>query len=682
MNMQERDFLLYEWFFKRQQLRLICCFSIFLFSTYNSPILGQSAQNKVVVLDFQNETIEKNTEIILDGGWEFYWNALIEPGNFSGNAPPERILLDNWTTFKLSETENLPPLGYATYRIAFSLPKERPHISLYIPATYASSKTWINGELVSEIGRVGTTKAETLHRRFPQILPLSTDETNFEIVIQVANFYHNKGGINKAFIVATTEHLQNIKSKHVIADMIFIGSLSFIGIFFLLFFLFYWNKDRAVLYFAILCLALAYMALSDRYAPFAEIFESVSWILLTKIEYIALFIAGAGASLFFYTIFSNFVPKIYQKIIIYTFCALVLLMVCMPAPHFTKFVFPFLILLAINLLYVLFIIIKAITSKRRESILLLISMLFASFIFYAHIYIFLGTNGNAIVYVNFGYIIVFLLLSMLLMTRFSDSFRELEKAKAYALEQKREISEKSKELSNVNLELKENLRQLKAYNTELNSFNHIVSHDLKAPLVAMHSLVSFIEEDLDIPIDKEANNHFDALKGRISKMYALINGLLEYSKVAQGKKSKETFSFNNLLRETINIVDPEKKHTIHLPEKDNEIYTSKIELEHVFLNLINNAIKHCDKEKAIIHISLSKSSNTYMFSIRDNGPGIDKRYHAKVFDMFYQLNEYAESEGTGIGLTIVKKIVSGNQGTISIESKEKVGTTIKFSWKV
>lgn len=680
--MRERFYLVHEYLFKRQQLRLLCCFCIFLFSACCSPSFGQSASNEVVVLDFQNETIEKNTEIILDGGWQFYWNALIEPGNFAGHAQSKNKLLDNWTTFKLSEAENLPPLGYATYRIAFSLPKERPQVSLYIPAAYASSKTWINGRLVSEIGRVGTTKTETLHRRFSQILPLNTDETNFEVVIQVANFYHNKGGIDKAPIISTTEHLQNIKSKRVIADMIFIGSLSFIGIFFLLFFLFYWNKDRAVLYFAILCLALGYMSLSDRYAPFAEIFESVSWVLLTKIEYAFLFMAGASASLFFYTIFSSFVPDLYRKIIIYSFISLVGLMVILPAPYFTKLVFPFLILLAINLLYVLFIIIKAITSKRHESILLLMSTLLASFIFYAHIYIFLGANGNAIIYVNFGYILVFLLLSMLLMTRFSNSFRELEKAKVLALEQKREISEKSKELSNVNSELKENLRQLKAYNAELNSFNHIVSHDLKAPLVAMHSLVSFIEEDLEIPINKEANNHFDALKGRISKMYALINGLLEYSKIAQGKKSKETFSFNDLLREIINIVDPEKKHTIHLPEKDNELHTSKIELEHVFLNLINNAIKHCDKEKVIIHISFSKTSYKYMFSIRDNGPGIDSKYHAKIFEMFYQLNETKESEGTGIGLTIVKKIVSGNYGAISIDSKEKIGTTITFSWKI
>ena len=634
------------------------------------------------MLDFQNETIEDNTEIILNGGWQFYWNAFIEPGNFVGQTQLRNKLIDNWTTFKLSEAENLPPLGYATYRVAFSLPKKRPNVSLYIPAIYASSKTWINGKLVSEIGRVGITKEETLHRRFSQIVPLNTDETNFEVVIQVANFYHSKGGINKAPIVATTKHLQNIKSKRVIADMIFIGSLSFIGLFFLLFFLFYWNKDRAVLYFAILCLSLSYMALSDRYAPLAQIFESVSWILLTKIEYIILFTVGLFASLFFYTIFSNFAAIIYKKIVIYSFSGLMLLTIFTPAPYFTKFVSPFLIFMAINLLYVLFIIIKAITSKRRESILLLISMLFASFIFYAHIYIFLGTNGNAIVYVNFGYIIVFLLLSMLLMTRFSDSFRELEKAKAFALSQKKEISEKSKELSKVNLELKENVRQLKNYNAELDSFNHIVSHDLKAPLVAMHSLVSFIEEDLDIPIDKDANNHFNALKGRISKMYALINGLLEYSKIAQGKKNKETFSFNNLLKEIIAIVDPENKHTIHLPEKDNNIHTSKIELEHVFLNLINNAIKHCDKDTAIIHISYSKSSNKYIFSIRDNGPGIDSRYHAKIFDMFYQLNENKESEGTGIGLTIVKKIVSGNHGTVSIESKEKVGTTIKFSWKI
>lgn len=675
MRLQTRNLLVHKF------LKCIGCFVALLFSI---QALGYEQQQNTgnTTSNFQNIAIDSSSEIMLDSDWEFYWNALIEPGNFDARIPVKKVSLDNWTTFQLSETETLPSFGYATYRILFSVPKERPHISLYIPAIYASSNTWINGKLVSKIGHVGTSKDATLHRRFSQIIPLSTSETEFEVVIQVANFYHNKGGINKPIILGNSKHLQRIQSKKVIADMIFIGSLSFIGIFFLLFFLFYWNKDKAVLYFALMCICLAYMALSDRYAPFAEVFESVSWIFLTKVEYIFLFFAGTTASLFFNSVFSGFVHKMYPKVIVAIFCLLSLLAIILPAPHFTKFVAPFLLSMVVNLLYVTFVIIKAITSKRRESLLLLTSMLLASIVFYVHIYVFLGTDGNSIVYVNFGYIIVFILLSMLLMTRFSDSFRELERAKEFALEQKKEISIKSKELSKVNTELKENLRQLKSYNVELDNFAHIVSHDLKAPLISMHTLVSFIEEDLETVIDEDAENHFRLLKERITKMNALINGLLEYSKVAKGNKTKESFSLIDLLHEVINVIDPKHVNTIHLPNEDIELFASKIELEHVFQNLISNAIKHNDKEKIVVHVTASKRANEYIFSVRDNGPGIEAKYHRKIFDMFSQLTISKEIESTGIGLSIVKKIVTENYGIISVNSEKNTGTTINFTWRI
>ncbi len=662
-------------------LKFIYCILILLLST--NRLFGIQQENKnTIIVDFQKTPISKHKEILLDSGWDFYWNELIKPGYFDSEKKPEKISLHSWTELSLSNEKKLPSFGYATYRLHFSIPKERPHVSLYIPAAYSSSKTWINGKLISEIGRVAISKPKVQHRRFTQIIPLNTHDTDFEIVIQVANFYHNKGGIDQPLLLAETNHLYSIKKRKTIADMIFIGCLGFIGTFFLLFFLFYWNKDKAILYFGIACVSLAYMALSDRYAPFTEIFESISWIFLTKIEYISLFLAGTTASLFFYTIFSNFTHKTYSRILVFSFWTLSILVILLPAPYFTKLVFPFLILMIINLVYVTYIIIRAFIGKRHDSLLLLISMFLGSIVFYVHIFVFLGKKGDAIIYVNFGYILVFLLLSMLLMIRFSNSFKELEIAKEFALEQKKEIFIKSNELSKLNFELEENVKQLKNYNTELDSFNHIVSHDLKAPLVAMHTLVSFIEEDLGTILDDNAKNHFNLLKGKISKMNALINGLLEYSKVAKGKKNKELFHLNDLLKEVVDVINNQEKNSIHFPNKNLEIYASKIELEHVFQNLISNAIKYNDKEKGIINITATKLEKEYLFSVQDNGSGIDSKYHSKIFEMFSKLNVNDEIESTGIGLSIVKKIVSANKGAITVESEKGIGTTINFTWKI
>tara|TARA_B100000809_G_scaffold176669_1_gene174085 strand:- start:12100 stop:14121 length:2022 start_codon:yes stop_codon:yes gene_type:complete len=671
-----------NWLLNNQFLRFICFFVILFFSIPNS--FGHEQQeNNVTKIDLQNTLINNDTEITLNSGWAFYWNELIEPGNFNTTKPFTLVSLDNWTQFNLPNNDKLPSFGYATYRLTISIPKERPHVSLYLPAVYASSKIWINGKFFSEMGRVGKIKEKTLHRRFSQIIPLNTDETNFEIVIHVANFYHNKGGIDKPLILGSSYRLHDLKSKRIMADMIFIGCLGFIGVFFLFFFLMYWNKDKAILYFAILCISLSYLALSDRYAPFTVVFNSVSLMLLTKIEYVSLFLAGAAGSLFFNNIFSNFIYKAYSKIIIFSFLLLVLLVIFLSPLHFTKFLLPFLILVVTNLIYITFVIVKGIIAKRHESFLLLVSMILGSVIFYIHVFFFLGENGFIMIFANFGYIIVFLLLSMLLMTRFSRSFKELERSKELAILQKKEISIKSNQLLKVNLKLEENLKLLENYNTELDDFNHIVSHDLKSPLVAVDALVSFIQEDLKTTLDKNTKHNLKLLKGVVSKMDALINGLLEYSKVAKGNKRKELFSLNDLLRKVIALVDSQNKNTINLPEVDFEIYTNKIELDHVFQNLISNSIKYNDKEKAIINISICKASNEYLFSVSDNGPGIEPKYHTKIFKMFSQLNHNDDDvKSTGIGLAIVKKIISKNNGIISVKSKEGNGIKINFSWRI
>lgn len=673
--------LLNNWLTGNKHANIACIFCLLLL--VNQPSFSLTPQKKEgVSINLQQIHIDKNTKITLDTSWEYYWNELITPGNFKDKKPSGIVSLNNWTQFNIPNIGKLSSFGYATYRLSISIPKERPPVSLLIPEVYSSSKLWVNGVFISETGRVGKSKEETLHRRFSQIIPLNTNETIFEIVIQVSNFYHHKAGIDKPIVLAPSFHLYQLKSKLIIADMLFIGCIGFMGVFFLFFFLFYWNKDQAVIYFAVLCISLSYMALSDRYAPFVDVFPSVNWILLTKIEYISLFAAGASAGLFFNKILLSFVHKAYPKIIIFCFSLLVVLDILLFAPHFTKLLVPFLVLVVLNFIYMTFITLKAILLKKSESVLLLVSLLLGLMIFYIHIYFFLDENGYGIMFVNFSYIFVFLLLSMLLMKRFSDSFQELEHSKEQALKRKKEISVKSSQLSIANLELEENLKLLENYNAELDDFNHIVSHDLKSPLVTVHALVSFIEEDLKNTLHKETKNHLNLLKDVVSKMDSLINSLLKFSKVARGKKNKELFSLNELLNKVKCVVDYQNKSTINLPEEELDIYANKIELEHVFQNLISNAIKHNDKDHAIIKVSVSELQKEYVFSVSDNGPGIDPKYHTKVFKMFSQLNVNNDEESTGIGLAIVKKIIHENHGVISLDSDGGIGVKISFSWKI
>ena len=425
-----------NWLLCNKHVKFGCNFSLLLLLIQPSfSLIPQKKEG--FSIDLQQIHIDENTEIALNTSWEFYWNALITPGDFKEKKPSAIVSLNDWTQFNLPNISTLSSFGYATYRLIISIPKERPPVSLFIPKAYSSSKLWVNGVFISEIGHVGKSKEDTQHRRLSQIIPLNTNETIFEIVIQVSNFYHNKAGINKPLVLGSSNHLYHLKSMLIVSEMLFIGCIGFIGVFFFFFFLFYWNKDQAVIYFAMLCISLSYMTLSDRYTPFVNVLPSANWILLTKIEYISFFTAGVSSGLFFNKILPDFVHKAYLKVIVLCFCFFVMLNIFLFAPYFTKLIAPFLILMVINFMYMTVIILKAILVKRYESILLLSCLLLGSIIFYFHVIFFLGRNGNEIIYVNFGYIFVFLLLSMLLMKRFSDSFQELERSKKQALIQKK-----------------------------------------------------------------------------------------------------------------------------------------------------------------------------------------------------------------------------------------------------
>ena len=285
---------------------------IFLFSIQATFSLDfETAQQPYI--EFTTEQFQHHKTIKLDQHWEFYWKDFINPGNFNHPKLFDSVSLTSWTNYKDTNNKPLPSFGYATYRLQFSIPKGRPSTSLYIPLITASSKIWVNGVFILETGLVGTTKSKTLHRSFTKIIPLDSQETNFEVVIQVANFYHKKGGITTPILLGTTDQLFQKKSLQIMTDMISIGSFSFIGILFLVFYLLYWSKDQAVLYFSILCICMAYHTLNERYAPLAIVFSKLSWVFLVKLEYISSYLAGLFASLFFCHNFKRIYTFLVQK---------------------------------------------------------------------------------------------------------------------------------------------------------------------------------------------------------------------------------------------------------------------------------------------------------------------------------------------------------------------------------
>ena len=228
--------------------------------------------------------------------------------------------------------------------------------------------------------------------------------------------------------------------------------------------------------------------------------------------------------------------------------------------------------------------------------------------------------------------------------------------------------------------LAEYYRSLEKANKELDKFAYVVSHDLKAPLRAISNLSTWIEEDMGDGLSDDSKQHFNMIKGRVMRLEALINGILEYSRADRVKGTESLTNVRQLLEEVYEMLVLEQKVELNLPSNLPEFVTDKLKLHQVFSNLISNAIKHCDKEYPIINISCKEDNENYEFSIEDNGPGIESQFHEKIFVIFQTLLARDVMESTGVGLAIVKKIIDERGGKIWVESEMGIGTKFCFIW--
>ncbi len=239
----------------------------------------------------------------------------------------------------------------------------------------------------------------------------------------------------------------------------------------------------------------------------------------------------------------------------------------------------------------------------------------------------------------------------------------------------RDVTEKQK----TEVKLQDYAARLERSNRELDQFAYIVSHDLKAPLRAIINLSQWLHEDLESSLSDENKKNLNMLKGRAFRMEALITGILEYSKVGRAKLQSESIDVGELISEVLDSLAPPKNFIITTAEMPTVI-APKIPFFQVFSNLIGNAVKYNDKEAGDIKITAADRVGCYEFTIEDNGPGISKEFHEKVFVIFQTLQSRDRSESTGIGLTIVKRIVDEHGGKIWIESEEGCGTKFIFQW--
>jgi len=240
----------------------------------------------------------------------------------------------------------------------------------------------------------------------------------------------------------------------------------------------------------------------------------------------------------------------------------------------------------------------------------------------------------------------------------------LHKSIRYAVERKRtEVSQKRL------------LKELEGVNQELQDFAYIISHDLKAPLRGISSLAQWIAEDYADKLGDEGKEHLDLLLSRVERMHALIDGVLQYSRVGRICEEQVDVDLNELLAEAADMVAAPEHIRIGIAEGLPTVHAERTRLLQVFQNLLSNAVKYMDKPEGRIRVTCEEDGDFWRLAVADNGPGIEQKHFEKIFQVFQTVHSGEGRDSTGVGLSLVKKIIEMYGGRTWVESQVGEGST-------
>jgi PAS domain S-box-containing protein len=237
-------------------------------------------------------------------------------------------------------------------------------------------------------------------------------------------------------------------------------------------------------------------------------------------------------------------------------------------------------------------------------------------------------------------------------------------------------------IKSLNKELHHNNVLLKNINTELEAFTYSVSHDLRAPLRAIHGYTKILEQEHINVLDEDARSMMTAVMNNAKKMGQLIDDLLSLSHLGKKELQKRAVDMADLANQTLSEIKKvfnnyKAQVIIHPMPKAEADYNL---IYQVFINLISNAVKYSSlKEKPLIEIGSKEENDEVIYFVKDNGSGFDMKYYGKLFGIFQRLHDASEFEGTGVGLALVKRIILRHEGKIWAESQPDIGTVFYFT---
>jgi signal transduction histidine kinase len=224
------------------------------------------------------------------------------------------------------------------------------------------------------------------------------------------------------------------------------------------------------------------------------------------------------------------------------------------------------------------------------------------------------------------------------------------------------------------------ISRLSQTNAELDRFAHVASHDLKAPLRGIASLTRWLEESLAARVETDTREQLRLLRERAQRLEGIIDGILAYSRAGQktARSRAEQVDADRLVTETVELLSPPLGARVERKSPLPVLRTERVPFQQVWMNLVGNALKYCRRLDPVVELSARDAGRFWDFAVKDNGPGIAPEDQARIWGLFQTAG--AAAGGSGIGLSVVRKIVEGKGGRAWVESAPGHGATFHFTW--
>lgn len=669
-------------------------------------------QSEKGILDLTQVHISENPQK-LNGEWAFYWQELLSPEDIQnrlardGNHDRWISIPSSWLGYRL-DGQQLNGTGFATFRLVIELSEQdrNERLALRLPTIFHAYKLWVNGELLAEVGVVGQDKSGVTPHLETKLVFFQPENDRVELVMQVANFHHKRGGITKFIELGGSDVLTVRTNLKIAAEMFVTASLLVIGVYHLLLFVLR-RKDKAPLYFGLFTLLFGIRSLLVGELLLTQLWPAFPWELQFKIEYLILCSSGYIITMYSDCIFPNYVSRWFHlgtRVVTSAFCIVV---VVTPAIIYTKMLLLIGVMVVLHMVYLMIGLVKAAMWRMEGALIFLLVSVVA-----------LVTVVNDFLYYNewsrigntspLGLLVFTIAQMMLLSSRFTRAAsneeritRELQDANNKLTEMnmnlERTVQERTQALSAAHDDLRTSYDRLLHSEQGRKKLLAYITHDLRLPLSSMLGYVEAVQDRIKPERNEQYLKYIQDNTIRINRMIEELSFLshLETGQVSYRMEPVHMVHFLRGFYEQYELVVRDAGLDFMLDIGDVEdqgpnlpvVEMDAQRLEQALFNLVSNAMKFTSRGGLVrIALAVDEVNDSLcryaIISVQDSGTGIPPEQLEQIFDRNYRYDRPGVEkgvEGSGLGLAICREIVQAHGGTVRAESDGKTGSIFYIS---